>query len=62
MKRWIAPLAVAMAASIAVTGLGTAADARTGPISPVDALKRQLVGGGSSTAPISGFSMSSTPA
>ncbi|GIH96551.1 hypothetical protein Psi01_71810 [Planobispora siamensis] len=43
MKRWITPLAVAMAASIAVTGLGTAAGAQTGPISPADALKRQLV-------------------
>ncbi|WP_086570668.1 hypothetical protein [Streptosporangium minutum] len=43
MKRWIAPLAVAVATSIAVTGLGTAAGAQTGPISPIDALRRQLV-------------------
>ncbi|MET8386223.1 hypothetical protein ABZV14_24800 [Streptosporangium canum] len=43
MRRWIATMAVAVTVSVAVTGLGTAADAQTGPISPADALRRQLV-------------------
>lgn len=42
MRRWIATMAVATV-SVAVTGLGTAADAQTGQISPADALRRQLV-------------------
>ncbi|WP_449063640.1 hypothetical protein [Planomonospora algeriensis] len=42
MRRWIPTMTIAMAASIAVTGLGTAADAQTGLISPADALRRQL--------------------
>ncbi|MEV4188150.1 hypothetical protein AB0J28_42615, partial [Streptosporangium canum] len=43
MRRWIATMAVAVTVSVAVTGLGTAADAQTTPISPADALRRQLV-------------------
>ncbi|MGV9775852.1 hypothetical protein [Streptosporangium sp. NPDC003464] len=43
MRRWIATIAVAVTASVAVTGLGTAVDAQTTPAGPVDALRRQLV-------------------
>ncbi|MFI6798435.1 hypothetical protein [Streptosporangium canum] len=43
MRRWIATMAVAVTVSVAVTGPGTAAGAQTTPISPADALRRQLV-------------------
>lgn len=43
MRRWAATMAVAVTASVAVTGLGTAVNAQTAPAGPADALRRQLV-------------------
>ena len=43
MRRWTATMAVALTASVVVTGLGATADAQTAPVSPADALRLQLV-------------------